>query len=133
MDNVIGYQSDGKETAANRLTVKGYLGWMPNGNVSIRGNVKAAQDCFDCLAELENAGFTPDELAELSQAKQDGRLVEIVRCRNCINAYYEWSNSNKNTETCRCSKHDKGMLQTDYCSYGQTREATEDALKEAEK
>ena len=42
-----------------------------------------------------------------------------LTCRDCEYAAYEWSKSNKNTDTCHCKKWKRGMKQTDFCSYAE--------------
>lgn len=42
---------------------------------------------IDRLAEYEDTGLSPQEVAELAKAKSEGRLVETVRCVAC--KYYK--------------------------------------------
>ena len=72
-----------------------------------------------CIATCRNAAAQFEqmrsELAELRRAQPEN---EPLICRDCEYASYEWSESNKNTETCHCMKWKRGMKQADFCSYG---------------
>jgi Lar family restriction alleviation protein len=80
-----------------------------------------------CCSKLKGgcgstSGYYPTEQEAVDNWNR--RTLDIVLCRDCVNAQYEWSESNKNDRTCHCKKWHDGRLQTDFCSYGKRKEAT---------
>lgn len=70
----------------------------------------------------EKAPLNPHEGLLLMAASALEALTaenEPLTCRDCEYAAYEWSESNKNTDTCHCKKWKRGMKQTDFCSYAE--------------
>jgi len=71
----------------------------------------------DRLAAYEDTGLTPSEVAELAKAKQEGRLVNVVRCSKCA----KWAD-------CRIQK----MWRTPndfYCADGEPAEAEKERVE----
>jgi hypothetical protein len=45
-----------------------------------KNTLQCILDCFDRLAAYEDTGLSPEEVAELAKAKEDGRLV-VLPCK----------------------------------------------------
>lgn len=87
---------------------------------------KASLNLDDYLFEL--TGMKPKEIADLSKAKAEGRLVEVVRCKDCVqrsDAEYEYYYCDEGTTYCNHWGQDRDL--NDYCNFGKF---TEQALQQ---
>lgn len=73
------------------------------------------------LGKYEDIG-SPEELAELAKAKAVGRLVEVVRCKDCVNVEIS-------RETNRLFCGFKRVKRDDFCSLGKSKEEAEQGQK----
>lgn len=82
------------------------------------------------LGEYTNSGLSPEEVQELAKAKADGRLVEVVRCKDCDMGYVDKDMSSPDRGWWYgCKDHKNHFKRADgYCSMGVPREEAEKAL-----
>ena len=82
---------------------------------------------LDRLASYEDTGLEPSEVAELVEDKACGRLVEVVRCRDCVKRKTPdcsmWFD-------CDCGAQGTWEVDDDFCSVGVTRAEAEAALRQ---
>lgn len=112
-----------------RLT--GYVSGYAHGKAGV--TIKAAlsnrtlnRGRFECtgmierLAQYEDTGLTPAEVAEYAKAKAEGRVVVLTcKCGNCKHAEPLYAHNSPTPIGYICRYTEEKMLESDYCSYGE--------------
>lgn len=87
-------------------------------------------NAIDRLAAYEDSGLSPEQVQELAKAKAEGRLVEVVRCKDCDRGYVDKDMSSPDRGWWYgCKDHKNYFKRADgYCSMGVPREDAEKAI-----